>query len=147
VVLLVVSSLPDSLQRVLYKRIERNQTAIVPIPQSQIETSAGVGVVRAVLDNWLYRRDLFALGSPVVGRRFFGRDQPLAELRDAILTSTPAGVFGLRKVGKTSLLKETERRAGETGDIIVYMDLLRVPADISDTRWLYWKLAGALRER
>jgi hypothetical protein len=27
------------------------------------------------------------------------------------------------------------------------MDLLRVPADISDTRWLYWKLATDLRDR
>jgi cold shock CspA family protein len=150
VALLVVSSLPNNLQRTLFKRIEERQLlpAIVPIPQSEIEKPQGPMVtLRAVMDQWLYRRDLFSLNFPVVGKRFFGRDKPLAELRDAISQGTPTGIFGLRKVGKTSLLKETERRANETGDIVIYMDMLRVPSDISDTRWLYWNLASKLHER
>src|SRR5262249_46336883 len=93
---------------------------------------------------WLYRRDLFAINFPVSGRRFFGRGKPLAEIREAIASGSPAGIFGLRKVGKTSLLQETERRARESGDIVVYLDLLRLPADIKDTRWIYWKLANEL---
>jgi hypothetical protein len=71
----------------------------------------------------------------------------MAELKDAIAAGTAAGIFGLRKVGKTSLLKEIERRASENGDIVIYIDLLRVPADVSDTRWIYWKIALELSDR
>ena len=151
VCLFIISSLSDNLQKILFKRIDNRSKlspAIVPIPQSIIETTDGpLNILRIVFDRWLYRRDLFSLNFPVVGRRFFGREKPLAELRDAITNSTPTGVFGLRKVGKTSLLKETERRSSESGDIAIYMDLLRVPNDISDTRWLYWKLATLLYEK
>jgi tetratricopeptide (TPR) repeat protein len=149
VALIIVASLPQELQRLLSARIEEKRTllpALVPIQQTDIEAGAeALGVLRAVLDRWLYRRDLFAGSSPVEGKRFFGRDKPLAQLRDAISSATPIGVFGLRKVGKTSLLKEAQRRAIEQGNVVVYMDLLRVPSDISDCSWLYWKLADELR--
>lgn len=149
VALVVVASLPDDLQRLLAKRIEEQKKslpAIVPIQQADMERAEdAASALRAVLDRWLYRRDLFTGSAPVVGRRFFGRDKPLAELREAIASSAPIGVFGLRKVGKTSLLKETQRRASEWGDVVVYVDLLRVPSDVSDCRWLYWRLATDLR--
>jgi hypothetical protein len=148
--LMVVASVPQELQRLLSQRIEdrrRLSPAIVPIQQTDIETEVSPTVaLRASLDRWLYRRDLFAVNSPVDGRRFFGRDKPLAELRDSIATSIPTGVFGLRKVGKTSLLKETQRRSAELGDVVLYLDLSRVPSDISDCRWIYWKLGAGLRE-
>jgi hypothetical protein len=147
--LLVVSSLPQELQRLLSARIEEKRTllpALIPLPQSDLEARAdALAILRAVLDRWLFRRDLFAVSSPVEGKRFFGRDRPLAQLRDAIGSATPTGVFGLRKVGKTSLLKETQRRAIDQGDVVVYIDLLTVPSDVSDCSWLYWKLAGELR--
>jgi cold shock CspA family protein len=148
---IIVSDLPDNLQRTLFRRIEdrkRLEPAIVPFTQAHIETAVdSLAAIRGVLDQWLYRRDLFALNFPVVGKRFFGRDKPLAEVRDAIANSSPIGIFGLRKVGKTSLLKEVERRAAEAGDIVAFMDLLRLPADVSDPRWLYWKLGTVLREK
>ena len=150
VALLIVSSLAPNLQRTLYRRIEerrQGKPSVIPLLQTSIETSTEpLGVLRELLDQWLYRRDLFALNSPVVGRRFFGREKPLAELREAITTSVPLGVFGLRKVGKTSLLKETERRLSDSGDIVAYIDLLRVPSDVTDVRWLYWRIANQLRE-
>ena len=149
--ILLVASLPDNLQNTLFRRIEekgRAGSAIVPLTQSEIETAKGpMATLRMVLDQWLYRRDLFALNSPVSGRRFFGRDRPLADIRDAISNGTASGIFGLRKVGKTSLLKEIDRRSTDAGDIVIYMDLLRVPADIKDTRWLYWKLGAELHDR
>ena len=150
VAFIVVSSLPEELQRILAGRIEqknRPQPAIVPVTQSEIETSTNaLDTLRAILDRWLFRRDLFATNSPVSGSEFFGRDKPLAELRDAISSSTCAGVYGLRKVGKTSLLQESRRRSTEIGHIVVYIDLLRLPSDVTDCRWLYWRIANALRE-
>jgi hypothetical protein len=49
-------------------------------------------------------------------------------------------------VGKTSLLQECQRRSTDIGNIVMYIDLLRLPADITDCRWLYWRIANALRE-
>jgi cold shock CspA family protein len=150
VAFLIVSSLPNELQALLSRRIEEKRRllpAIVPIQQTDIETAPALVALRAALDRWLYRRDLFASGNnPVSGRRFFGRERPLNELRHSIASSIPTGIFGLRKVGKTSLLKEVQRRATQYGDIIVYLDLLSVPADVSDCSWLYWKLASDLRK-
>ena len=151
VAILVVASLPEAVETLLFRRIEdkrKTAPAIVPITQAQLETPDDpMTVLRQVLDRWLYRRDLFAQNFPVTGRRFFGRDRPLAELRDAISSGTAAGIFGLRKVGKTSLLKEIQRRSSDTGDIVIYMDLLSVPADVTDTCWLYWRLGTELHSR
>lgn len=145
----VVASLSDEMQRILAGRIERKDqatTAVIPVPQADIETGGSAeDVLRNILNRWLYRRDLFESNLPVVGSRFFGRDKSLAELRDAISSSVSAGVFGLRKVGKTSLIKELRRRSIERGDIVVYVDLLTLPADVTDPRWLYWKIAQLLK--
>ena len=84
--------------------------------------------------------------TPLLAGVFFGRESILAALREAITTAKPSGIFGLRKVGKTSLLKECARRADANGDLAVYVDLLRVPADVSDARWLYWRIAQGLHE-
>ena len=156
--LLVLSSVPDHLKETFFRRIDRRDRShlIVPVAQEVMETAGGedrsgapapFGALRSVLDTWLYRRDLFADTYPVFGKRFFGRDRILAELKDAIVSARPSGIFGLRKVGKTSLLKECERRATATGDIVVYVDLLRVPAGVNDARWLYWRIANLLHEQ
>lgn len=148
VAIVILSSLPETLQSTLFRRIEdrtKSVPAIVPLTQAELENSIdAMATLRTALDQWLYRRDLFALNSPVSGRKFFGREKPLAEIRDAIATGTAAGIFGLRKVGKTSILKEVERRSTEAGDIVLYVDLLRVPADVTNARWLYWKLGSEL---
>lgn len=158
IALLVLSSVPDHLKEVFFKRIERRDgnRLIVPVPQEVMETAGGeersggpapFAALRGVLDTWLYRRDLFAQTYPVFGKRFFGRDRILAELKDAIVSAKPSGIFGLRKVGKTSLLKECQRRATASGDIVVYVDLLRVPTGVNDARWLYWRIANLLHEQ
>lgn len=156
--LLVLSSVPGHLKETFFKRVERRDGnhLIIPVAQEVMETAYGeersdaptpFGALRSVLDTWLYRRDLFARTYPVFGKRFFGRDRILAELKDAIVSAKPSGIFGLRKVGKTSLLKECERRATASGDIVVYVDLLRVPAGVNDARWLYWRIANLLHEQ
>ena len=151
-VLLVLSSVPNHLKELFFRRIERRDRShlVVPLAQETMEIAGGenhFGALRGVLDTWLYRRDLFAHTYPVFGKRFFGRDRILAQLRDSIASAKPAGIFGLRKVGKTSLLKECERRAIASGDVVVYVDLLRVPAGVNDANWLYWRIANLLHEQ
>jgi hypothetical protein len=87
-------------------------------PADELSVHPDFGVVIDAVE--FDRRDLVR---EVGGRRFFGRERPLAELRTAIAGSAPVGVFGLRKVGKTSLLMETQRRASEWGDVVAYTGL------------------------
>lgn len=145
--LMVTASVPDDLKTVLFRRIENKNKlfpAVIPLPQETIETEQPRAALYDVFGQWLYRRDLFNVNFPVVGRRFFGRNRDLDELRDAISDSIPVGLFGLRKVGKTSLLKELARRAGDNGDIYIYLDLLRIPSDVLNFKWIYWRLATEL---
>jgi len=149
VALLLVASLPRDLQGLLSRRIEEpgdSQLAIVPLQQAELEAEPdATTALRKVLDRWLYRRDLFAGSDAVQGTHFFGRAKQLAEIREGILSSAPLGVFGLRKVGKTSLLLESQRQSSERGDIVVYVDLLRTPMDAGGCRWLYWRICEDLR--
>lgn len=47
--------------------------------------------------------DLFDSRNPVFGRDFFGRSTEIDRIRKLIGKGQPVGIFGLRKVGKTSL--------------------------------------------
>jgi len=71
--------------------------------------------MRALLRTQLVASDLFAPGPPVVGWDFFGREDELVRLRRHIMAGEPVGLYGLRKVGKTSLvLRELSRLSAET---------------------------------
>ena len=78
--------------------------------------------------------DLFAAGRPVLGWNFVGREQELRVLRGSLLAGRPVGLFGLRKVGKTSLLMSLRdqwlRDANADGAVVhavpIHVDLLAV---------------------
>jgi tetratricopeptide (TPR) repeat protein len=149
VALLVMASLSEDIQRMLNTRIANRRErgpVIVPISQQEIEQPAdALRKLRSALDKWLFRRDLFANNSPVHGDRFFGRKAVLAEVEDDVFESRSVGIFGLRKVGKTSLLHELRSRFSTSGDIVLYLDLLAVPEGVTDTGFLYWDLANQLK--
>ena len=44
------------------------------------------------------------------------------------------------------MLKESQRRFKEQGNISIYIDLLRIPADLPNCNWIYWKLADELNK-
>ncbi|MEV6608424.1 ATP-binding protein [Kutzneria sp. NPDC051319] len=72
---------------------------------------------------------------PVTGRDFFGRIRPLRELADHLTAGRVSGVFGLRKTGKTSLVKEFGRRVAETTEvrqIFVLRDLETLPSNTEE---------------
>jgi hypothetical protein len=59
-----------------------------------------------LLRRFLYSRDLFDVRDPVSSDdQFFARFRLVDELHDALLHGHSSGVFGLRKIGKTSVLK------------------------------------------
>ncbi|MEM2991017.1 MAG: hypothetical protein QXQ02_07525, partial [Halobacteria archaeon] len=135
------------LRDALYRLMGENREAIVPIDSQALEAGHSEDLsktLRPILDQWLSRRDLYRYNYPVSGRRFFGRELDLQRLMRDIDDGHNVGVFGLRKVGKTSMLHQI--RELRTQDITVYLDIQGVPSDSQDCAYLYWAIARKLRE-
>lgn len=136
------------LRDVLYRLMSDNREAIVPVEAlsltENIHSDDPSGILRPILDQWLSRRDLYRFNYPVFGRRFFGRELDLQRLMRDIDDGHNVGVFGLRKVGKTSLLMQL--RELRPVDVIVYFDLQGVPSEVQDCAYIYWAIANSLKQ-
>lgn len=135
------------LRDAIYRLMGENREAIVPIDSQSLKSSHGEessSILRPILDQWLSRRDLYRYNYPVSGRRFFGREMDLQRLMRDIDDGHNVGVFGLRKVGKTSMLHQLRELRSQ--DITVYLDIQGVPSDSQDCAYLYWAIARKLRE-
>lgn len=132
---------------------------IIPLSWGWLRSAGGGGQgekpLRARLEKFLYARDLFDVQIPVVGNRFFGRQQTLQFLKRHAVADQPVGVFGLRKIGKTSVVKafvgESARWTGREPLILpVHVDLQAVPPGRRDQTYVLWEVGRrsvtALRE-
>lgn len=86
----------------------------------------------SVLRDNVYARDLFYITTPVSGGSFFGRRTLLQSLRDDVLHQRVAGVFGLRKSGKTSILLQLRSELEDDNVISVLVDLEAYPSPPED---------------
>lgn len=107
---------------------------------------------RNILRESLGRRRLFDMRLAAKGDQFFGRERELETLERDVLTGQCVGVFGLRKVGKTSLISRLAHKFRETSDaprvIPVQVDLLALPFHVHDilglSRFVYERLLAAI---
>jgi tetratricopeptide (TPR) repeat protein len=141
--LIVKNSKPfmDALRR----RLESGgqATTIIPIELSMFsKMTTHPGEFRNLLDQWLFRRDLYRDNSPVSGNYFFGRDVQLKKLFANIAEGRHVGIFGLRKVGKTSFLWRVREKS--TTDLVAYIDLLGVPPAAKSCDYVFWLLGNEL---
>lgn len=121
---------------------------IVPMSWTWIASAANGGQgqkpLRARLEKFLYAQDLFDEQLPVVGARFFGRQDYLGQLTKFAQSDVHAGLFGLRKIGKTSLLQSFRQSVRDATDppyvIAAYVDLQAVPFEQKDWRYLLWRI-------
>lgn len=75
------------------------------------------------LRKYFYSRDLFALESPLkTDAYFFGRNNIVQSLYDKYSLGEQGGLFGLRKIGKTSVLFALERMINLRGGNSIYID-------------------------
>jgi hypothetical protein len=106
----------------------------------------------SLLRDYIFSRDLFYETTPVQGERFFGRRQLLQSLRDDIRNQRVAGLFGLRKAGKTSVLSELANNLSADDKIVLLRDLESLPSPPEDPvpdllRELTSNLLAELRSR
>ncbi len=129
----------DHVMSILSERGE----AIVPLDDAQLKNlSNPVQVLREVLGQYLGLRDLYSSTFPVSGRRFFGREKLLLKLADQIRAGQFLGIYGLRKVGKTSLLYQLlDEKLRE--EAVAYVDL-QDPLSLPE---VYWAIERDLYQR
>ena len=125
----------------LYRLIGDSHEAIVPLDLDTLAQES----LHQVLDRWLSRRNLFDDRFPVSARQFFGRELELRQLRGNIDEGRHTGIYGLRKVGKTSLLYQL--RETRPHDLVVYVDLQEIcGTGQRDCAYLYWAIGRRLHE-
>jgi hypothetical protein len=86
----------------------------------------------SLLRDYIFARDLFYETTPVYGDRFFGRRTLLQGIRDDVRNRRVAGIYGLRKAGKTSVLTQLQSDIDSAEHIVVLQDLESLPSPPTD---------------
>jgi hypothetical protein len=102
----------------LYEIRQREGLAIVPLDVSlfgQIEPNRSANdILASEIDQATGQQNLYAISGPVSGDlSFFGRERVLQQVIDLLNAGQPVGIFGLRKVGKTSLIQRLQGRLAQ----------------------------------
>lgn len=125
---IVFVSAPDPRLRTKLDDWSTHDLLLIPLDAPIDETpQAFIGL----LQDFLYTRDLFYETTPVRGANFFGRRKLLRAMRDDIRNRSVAGLYGLRKAGKTSVLTELSDTVGSSV-VPILMDLETFPSPPDD---------------
>jgi hypothetical protein len=130
---------PDTARKVReYLVAEPERPPIVALSSAELLAIRDQNDLRRILTEQLFRRDQFALESPLRSdTTFFGRSDLVSELVDRFRSGQNSGLFGLRRIGKTSILYALGRRLHAGGIAgTAYLDVSS-PA-VYQLRW--WQL-------
>lgn len=98
---------------------------IVPFAYSEVKTVLSEDFLQSRLRSFLYERDLFGIATPLQNESmFFGKDRTdiISELYGKYLQGEHGGLFGLRKIGKTSILNLLQQRVDQSNGLVKYFD-------------------------
>ena len=143
IVLLVHNGDPEETRNLLK---EHPDWIIVPIAAVELNNpTRGALFLRAQIANTIGTLDLFGMSSPITtDRYFFGRNDLVQQLIVRLIErGENAGLFGLRKTGKTSVLYAVSRRLAEQPTLIEYIDCQN--PGIHAARW--WQVLESVAER
>jgi len=113
----------------------------VSLKQAIIEGKSA-DTLEQLLRLWVGQGDLFDVHSPIADAgTFFGRGQFIHTLTTKIIHRENFGIFGLRKVGKTSLVFQL--RENLPRNLIGYTDLQSISSRRCDE--IYFRLSAAVR--
>lgn len=119
---------------------------IVPFTSNELrDPGKGTLFVRLRIASHFGDIDLFGMSSPLISDRyFFGRDDLVQEIVvRATSRNENSGLFGLRKTGKTSILRAVERRISGRPILVEYIDCHN--PGIHAARW--WQVLENIVER
>jgi Putative DNA-binding domain len=99
-------STPDPYMEEKAHRWSRPDRLLIALPW---KPGLGAEELLDTLSSSVFSRDLYSVRGAVTGRDFFGRQRLMAAVLDDVHSTRVPGIFGMRKSGKTSLLKEMIR--------------------------------------
>ena len=143
IVLLVHHGNPDDTGKLLQ---EHPDWIIVPMGAEELTNPRrGALFLRARIAETIGTLDLFGMSSPISSDRyFFGRNDLVQQLIVRLLDrGENAGLFGLRKTGKTSVLYAVSRRLEDQPILSEYIDCQN--PGIHAARW--WQVLETVAER
>lgn len=117
--------------RLKIKLDDWSSNSLQAIPLDRDFSTDPVEMIRLIKD-YVYARDLFYETSPVVGEKFFGRRALLQSLSDDVKNRRVSGLFGLRKAGKTSVMKQLASDLDGHHQVTVLIDLEGFPCPPED---------------
>ena len=143
IVLLVHHGDPDETRQLLQ---EHPDWIIVPVAATELTNpERGTLFLRARIADTIGTLDLFGMSSPITSDRyFFGRNDLVQQLITRLIDrGENAGLFGLRKTGKTSVLYAVSRRLQDQPILTEYIDCQN--PGIHAARW--WQVLESIAER
>lgn len=107
-------------------RVENPDTRlIVPFSYAELKDGLDENQLQNRMRDFLYERDLFGIASPLNNETlFFGKDRTnvISELYGKYKQGEQGGLFGLRRIGKTSVLNLLQLRIQRENGASIYMD-------------------------
>lgn len=88
------------------------------------ENQSPNGILLKKICTEFYAKDFFDVTGPVTGSQFFGRSKILQEIERDFISGSNVGLFGLRKVGKTSIIKALCESGKKKYISAIHIDLL-----------------------
>lgn len=98
---------------------------IVPFTYDELKRGLTEEALQSRLRSFLYERDLFGIATPLHNENmFFGKDRTniISELFGKYQRGEHGGLFGLRRIGKTSVLNILQKRVEESSGVSIYFD-------------------------
>ncbi|MBP4049755.1 hypothetical protein J9978_09610 [Chromobacterium violaceum] len=108
---------------------------IIPLPYEKVLShSEAKENCESALKSYLYTRDLFAFDSPLQTENyFFGRKEDIQSLYGKYTNNENGCIFGLRRIGKTSVLLALKRNVEARQIPAIYIDCSK--PDYHQTSW------------
>ncbi|MCH5204154.1 MAG: ATP-binding protein [Oscillospiraceae bacterium] len=98
---------------------------IVPFSYSEVCDGLSEDFLQGRLRSFLYERDLFGVATPLQNDyMFFGKDRTniISELYGRYIQGEHGGLFGLRRIGKTSILYLLQQKVAQANGVVKYFD-------------------------
>lgn len=136
----VNTPLEDSVYHQIYNYRTKYNFTIIPLSHpfvtKSVRYSSCAQELEEKVNTFTRQCNLYAMNTPVADPlSFFGRDDDIKQVLDAVNHREYIGLFGLRKIGKTWLAWQVKERLSD--HIAAYVDLPHLPGNCS---YLYRKI-------
>jgi len=123
---LILVSKDKNIKKKVSHLISQNPDSRIIIPFNYLDFLKGqnaVSLIETRLKEYFYGRDLFAFESPLQNDAYFyGRTETVQFFYDKYKAGENSGLFGLRKIGKTSVLYALRRYLNLRNEVNVFID-------------------------